>query len=143
MLQHTDIELRQVLSSISDYIWSAEVDKKGTFTYRYYSPVVEKITGRPLEFYVRGPEHWLSTLHPEDRTRLENALIRISVGKSAFEEEEYRIIKPDGTICWMRDSIVAKKRENESIYLHGVVSDITERRNYCGKVKPVLRMHNE
>lgn len=34
MLQHTDIELRQVLSSISDYIWSAEVDKKGTFTYR-------------------------------------------------------------------------------------------------------------
>ncbi|NUN22069.1 MAG: PAS domain-containing protein [Candidatus Jettenia caeni] len=126
MLQHTDIELRQVLSSISDYIWSAEVDKKGTFTYRYYSPVVEKITGRPPEFYVRGPEHWLGTLHPEDRTRLENALIRISVGKSALEEEEYRIIKPDGTIRWVRDSIVAKKGENESIHLHGVVSDITE-----------------
>ena len=46
-LQRVDAELRRVLSSVSDFVWSAEVDGSGRMTYRYYSPVVEQVTGRP------------------------------------------------------------------------------------------------
>lgn len=121
-------ELRQIMSSISDYLWSAEINEKGQFTYHYYSPVVEKITGRPPEFYVKGPEHWLNTIHSEDRDRLGNVFKKITTGQLDHTEEEYRIILPDGEIRWVRDSVLAKKTGNKIIRLHGVVSDITERK---------------
>ncbi|UJS18436.1 MAG: PAS domain-containing protein [Candidatus Jettenia sp.] len=121
-------ELRQIMSSISDYLWSAEVNEKGQFTYHYYSPVVEKITGRPPEFYMKGPKHWLNTIHSGDRDRLGNVFKKITTGQLDHSEEEYRIILPDGEIRWVRDSVLAKKTGNKNIRLHGVVSDITERK---------------
>lgn len=127
-LRRTEAELRRVMDSISDYLWSAEVDKKGHFTYRYYSPAVEMITGRSPEFYMQGAEHWLSTIYPEDRPELEKAYIRITTGQSDHEEAEYRITLPDGTIRWVRDSAKAKRLEDGTIRLDGVVSDITERK---------------
>ena len=71
-------------------------------TYRYYSPVVERITGRPVEFFMQGPDHWLSTIHPDDRARLVAASARIISGGSVEEAEEYRILRPDGTVRWVR-----------------------------------------
>lgn len=127
-LRRTEAELRRVMDSVSDYLWSAEVDGRGRFTYRYYSPVVEGVTGRPPEFYMQGPERWLSTVYAEDRPRLEKAFTRITMGQSDHEEEEYRIVLPDGTIRWVRDSANAKRLEDGTIRLHGVVSDNTERK---------------
>ncbi|WKZ15671.1 MAG: PAS domain-containing protein [Candidatus Jettenia caeni] len=121
-------ELRQIMSSISDYLWSAEINEKSQFTYHYYSPVVEKITGRPPEFYMKGPEHWLNTIHSDDRDRLSNVFKKITTGQLDHTEEEYRIILPDGEIRWVRDSVLAKKTGNKTIRLHGVASDITERK---------------
>ena len=127
-LRRTQAELRQVVDSVSDYLWSAEVDKRGHFIYRSYSPVVERITGRPPEFYMQGPERWLSTIYPEDRPRLEEAFQRITTGQSDHEEEEYQIDLPDGTIRWVRDSANARRLEDRTIRVDGVVSDITERK---------------
>lgn len=127
-LRRTEAELRQVMDSVSDYIWSAEVDKKGRFIYRYYSPVVERITGRPPEFYMQAPERWLSTIYSEDLPQVEKAYKRITTGQSDHEEREYRIILPDGTIRWVRDSANAKRLEDGTSRLDGVVSDITERK---------------
>src|SRR5262249_35254839 len=42
-LQAVEAELRRVLSSVSDCIWSADIDAGGHWTYRYLSPVIEKI----------------------------------------------------------------------------------------------------
>ncbi|MCF6158071.1 MAG: PAS domain S-box protein [wastewater metagenome] len=128
-LRQTSLEFRKMMNSISDCVWSAEVSTVGgKFFYRYYSPVVEKITGRPPEFYIQGRERWLSTIYAEDRIRMEKASHRIITGQSSHEEEEYRVVLPDGRIRWVRDSVVAKRTESGILRLHGVVSDITERR---------------
>ena len=124
----SETELQQVMSSISDYLWSATVDEAGTLTYRYYSPAVEKITGYPAEFFLQGTERWFSTVHPEDRSRLQEASARIRFGKSAQEEAEYRIVRPDGNVRWVRDSVVVRTHADGRMRLDGVVSDITERK---------------
>ena len=123
-----ETELQRVMSSFSTYLWWATVDPAGKVTYRYYSPVVEKITGYPAEFLLEGPERWLSIVHLDDRPRLQEACTRITSGKSIQEEEEYRIICPDGTIRWVRDSVVARRQADGCIRLDGVVSDLTGRR---------------
>jgi PAS domain S-box-containing protein len=126
-LRRSQEELQSVLASISDYLWSADIDSQGHVTYRYYSPVVEKITGRPAEFYLPGPDRWLSTIHPEDRPRLQAAVASIITGQLPLLTEEYRIILPDGTVRWVRDCVQVR-REDGRTRVDGVVSDITERR---------------
>jgi PAS domain S-box-containing protein len=126
-LQRMDAELRRVLSSVSDFLWSAEVDGSGRMTYRYYSPVVEQVTGHPPEYFLASPERWLGIIHDDDRSVLHKAILRIKGGHSSCEEAEYRILRPDGEVRWVRDSIRASRNGNEILLrLDGVVTDITK-----------------
>jgi len=126
-LRRSQEELQSVLGSIPDYLWSADIDSQGHVAYRYYSPGVEKITGRPPDFYMLGPERWLSTVHPADMPRIQKALQDIMNGQPLQRTEEYRIILPDGTVRWVRDNVQMRRQEG-STRVDGVVSDITERK---------------
>ncbi len=127
-LRYAHQELHRVLGSISDYLWSAQIDRSGQFSYLYYSPVVEKISGRPPSFFMVGPERWLSTIHDDDRPRLQGAFERIVGRASKREVEEYRVVRPDGTIRWVRDSVMVQEVENGALRLDGIVADITEQK---------------
>lgn len=127
-LRETTQELQRVTTSISAYLWSAELDEEGHWSHNYYSPVVEKITGYPPEFFLESSERWLNTVYPDDQPRLLNALQRIISRQSEYEEDEYRIIRADGTLCWVRDSVIVTQWGSDRLRVDGVVSDITERR---------------
>ncbi|HMC64067.1 MAG TPA: PAS domain-containing protein, partial [Gemmataceae bacterium] len=105
-LEAVETELRRVLASVSDCLWSAEIDAAGRWKYRYFSPVVERITGHPPSYFLDGTEHWGGIVHPEDRPRWEQALVRLRSGRSGHEE--YRVIRPDGTVHWVRDTVLVR-----------------------------------
>jgi PAS domain S-box-containing protein len=126
-LQRMDAELRRVLSCVSDCLWSAEVQSDGRMTYRYYSPVVEAMTGRSPEFFLAGPERWFGLIHPEDRASYSKTILQLKTGHSSREEAVYRILRPDGTLRWVRDSIRASREGPEDVFrLDGVLTDITK-----------------
>lgn len=127
-LRDTAEELQRVLASVSDYLWSGEIDEEGNWAYNYYSPVVETITGRPPEFYMDDPQRWLSTVHPDDQPRVLDAFLNLKSGQSEREEDEYRIVHSDGTIRWVRDSATITRLESGRLRINGVVSDITGRK---------------
>ena len=126
-LRQSKEELQDVTASIPDYLWSGEVDSGGNWKYHHYSSVVEKITGRPPEFYLQGPDAWLSTVHPEDRPRAQQAYERLRAGQVTRDDREYRIVLPNGVVRWVLDSAKVR-RQNGGIRIDGVVSDITERK---------------
>src|SRR5262249_42235984 len=76
-LKRAETELRRVLTSVSDCLWSAEIDAQGQWSYRYVSPVVEKIIGQPADYFMAGLQRWWSSVHPEDRPRWEKTLVRL------------------------------------------------------------------
>ena len=121
-------ELQRLMDSVSDYLWSAEVAVDGSFAYRYYSPVVERVTGRSPEYLMESPERWLDLVHPLDRPRLAEIFRRITSGATDREDAEYRILRPDGALRWVRDSVHATRVEDGRILLDGVVGDITDRK---------------
>ena len=121
-------ELQRLMSSIADALWSAEIGVDGAFTYRYYSPVVERISGTPAAYFLESPDRWLGTSHPVDRPQLAEAFCRITSAATDREDAEYRILRPDGSLRWIRDSMRATRTEDGRILLDGVVSDITERK---------------
>jgi PAS domain S-box-containing protein len=126
-LRSTSGELQRVMASISDCLWSAEIDENWKWTYRYYSPTVEKITGRPPTFFVHDPSTWIGMVHPDDRGQILKDFQLLASGQSEHVEGEYRILRPDGEIRWVRDSAVAT-RSGRLLRIDGVVSDITYRK---------------
>jgi PAS domain S-box-containing protein len=126
-LEEKDAELRRVLASVSDCLWSAEIGGGGAWVYRYLSPVVEKITGRPAAFFRKGLAQWWTVIHADDLERCQAAYARLRHGESIHEE--YRLVWPDGSIHWVRDSIQASRPDGAGgLRLDGVLSDITARK---------------
>jgi PAS domain S-box-containing protein len=125
-LLKVEAELRQVLASVSDCLWSAVLDDAGGWTYRYFSPVVQKITGRPAEHFMPGLDRWRDVVVPADRPRLDQAIARLRAGQPA--EAEYRVVLPDRTVRWVRDRVLVRRAGGTTLRLHGVLTDVTARR---------------
>jgi PAS domain S-box-containing protein len=126
-LQKSEAELNQVLASVSDCLWSAEIDARGQWTFRYLSPVAARITGRPPEFFLAGLARWETMIHPDDRLRWQKAIQQLRTGQPS--QSEYRIVWPDQTVRWGRDSVtVTRLPDGKALRLHGVLTDITARK---------------
>jgi PAS domain S-box-containing protein len=130
-LQNAEAELRRVLTSVSDCLWSADIDADGRRAYRYLSPVVERITGRPPGFFVVDPGRCRAIVHPDDLPRWDafaDALHRPG-GADQPAQEEYRIVRPDGGVSWVRESVAVQAgADGRGVRLDGVLTDVTERR---------------
>lgn len=96
----------------------------------YLSPGYEKIWGRSRDSLYNNPNSWLDTLHPEDREKASNsARFRTLnvMGQDAQYEYRYRIILPDGSIAWIKDtSFPIQDEKNNFIGFAGIAEDITK-----------------
>ncbi len=128
-VQQKEAELRRVFSSISDCLWSADIDRKGTWKFRYVSPVVMRILGRPSSHYESGVQNWRASIHPEDHARWERMIFRLCstpAGEMGGPlQEEYRVTWPDGSEHWVRDSITATQGKDGALTLDGILTDVT------------------
>jgi PAS domain S-box-containing protein len=137
-LQKMDAELRRVLASVSDCLYSAEIDPRGQWTYRYISPVVERIAGQPADYFLPGVNRWYAFIPPEDQPHWQKFFLRLRGGQSG--DLEYRIVRPDGTVRWVRDSImVSRAPDGKALKLDGVLTDVTERK----EAEEALRSNEE
>jgi PAS domain S-box-containing protein len=125
-LEELEAELRHVLAAVPDCLWVAELDESGRVAYTLFSPAVEAIAGQPAEFFLAGVQRWWGVIHPEDRGRWEAAAVRWR--SSQRTQEEYRVIRPDGSCRWVRESVQGTQRSNgrRFIRLAGLIRDITD-----------------
>ncbi|MCY1173992.1 diguanylate cyclase (GGDEF) domain protein [compost metagenome] len=74
-------------------------------------------------------------MHPEDRLRVRAGELRcLETGEN--HDEEYRVVWPDGTIRWLRETgNVVKNDHDETIKMMGVVRDITEEKASANYLK--------
>ena len=125
-LRSSEERFRHVIASISDHIYVTEVSHEGRLTNRYLSPHVESLTGYSFEKLMTDWAFWPSTLiHPDDRALAAAHATRLARGNSA--EIEYRIVRADGQMIWVRDSGRVIREGNINV-IYGVVSDITARK---------------
>ncbi|MBY0231308.1 MAG: PAS domain S-box protein, partial [Gemmataceae bacterium] len=126
-LRAAEAELRRVVASVSDCLWSAEWGADGRWTYRFLSPVAEALTGRPAVHFQTSLDRWKDIIHPADVPLWEAALLRLKAGQPS--QAEYRVLLPDGRVRWLRESVrVTRKPDGAALQLDGVVTDLTERK---------------
>jgi PAS domain S-box-containing protein len=124
-LQRVEAELRRVLASVADCLWSAECVPNTPWVYRYVSPVVEHLTGRPPSHFLGPSAAWEGIVQPEDRPTWNRSAARLRAGQPS--QEEYRVVWPDGQVRWLRETVrVTRKADGTTLRLDGVLADITD-----------------
>lgn len=117
-------QFRQFADNISDGLWMRNA---GELRMGYVSPAYERIWGRSSKELYQTPEAWSDAIHIEDRHRVLAALATKPV--TGEFNEEYRVVRPDGSICWIRDrSFPIRNNLGEVIRVVGIAEDITDRR---------------
>ncbi|RUR86868.1 PAS domain S-box protein [Chlorogloeopsis fritschii PCC 9212] len=121
-LRESEERFRQLAETIQDVFWVSNPFAGEVF---YVSPAYEQIWGRSCESLYANPATWMETVHPEDREQLQATFnSQITQGKY---DAEYRIIRSDGSIRWIRDRGFPIKNESGEIYrVVGVAEDITD-----------------
>jgi diguanylate cyclase (GGDEF)-like protein/PAS domain S-box-containing protein len=126
---------RQVIEHIPEVIWMSDPEKDQIF---YVSPGYEKIWGRTPESLYKSPRSWLDAIHPEDRDRVLKAALTKQI--SGEYSEEYRIIRPDGTLRWIHDRAFPIQSTSGKVdRIVGIAQDITERK----RAEAILRESEE
>jgi two-component system, cell cycle sensor histidine kinase and response regulator CckA len=126
-LKQTEGDLRRIIVSIPDCLWSGALNKVGHLDYRFISPVVAKIAGQPPEFFMEDAKRWLSVIHEKDRARWEEMIFMLRFAETT--EKEYRIVWPDATVRWVREHIRATPgADGWPLRLDGIIRDITQQK---------------
>jgi len=122
-LRESEEKFRQLANNIPEAFWITDAEQKRPI---YISPAFEAMSGRPLPQKLENPHFWLRIIHPDDRRRV-HAMRRAL--PDAEYDIEYRIVRPDGTICWVRDrAFPVRDREGRLYRVAGIAQDITARR---------------
>ncbi|HEX8174161.1 MAG TPA: PAS domain S-box protein [Pyrinomonadaceae bacterium] len=123
-LQESERRFRHLAENINEVFWIATPDR---YEVLYVSPAYEEIWGRTCEsLYERG-DSFIDVIYHEDRDRMRRVFERLRQGEN--KDEQYRIVRPDGSIRWIRDRAYAvKDEEGTVIQVVGIAEDITERR---------------
>ncbi|HSD83275.1 MAG TPA: PAS domain-containing protein, partial [Anaerolineae bacterium] len=114
---------QQISDHINEALWLASLNQTQAF---YVNPAYERIWGRSAASLYADPHSFIGSIHPEDRDRVVAALPNQSKGNYDIE---FRILRPDGTIRWVRDRAFAINDERGQVYrIAGITEDVTERK---------------
>jgi PAS domain S-box-containing protein len=114
---------RQLAENIHEVFYLSHVEP---FEMLYISPGYETIWQRSCESLYQQPKSFIESIHPEDQEGVFAALERQMQGE--VTQQEYRIIRPDGSIRRINDSSVPITDQTGKVYrICGVAEDITER----------------
>jgi PAS domain S-box-containing protein len=101
----------------------------------YVSPQVEAILGHPPEAWIADPTLWQRSVHPDDLDRVEASWLASMRTGTRFAED-YRIVRPDGRVVWIRDSSVPiRGTDGAMLCWHGVFHDITDAKTVEGELR--------
>ncbi|NER33561.1 MAG: PAS domain S-box protein [Oscillatoria sp. SIO1A7] len=123
-LRESEERFRQIAETIREVFFTISITGEETI---YISPAYELVWGRTCESLYRNPRSWLESIHPLDRQRAAAAFDEQIRNKTTFDQE-YRIIRPDGSLRWIRArSFPVKNALGEFYRFVGIAEDITDR----------------
>src|SRR5690606_36259299 len=98
-LQEQRERFREVTDHIQEVFWLSTPDSTEIL---YVSPAYETIWGRTCESLYASPRSWFEAIHPDDQDQASSAVTTALLDGKSWERE-FRVIRPDGEIRWIRD----------------------------------------
>ncbi len=128
-LLESELQFRQIAENLKQVFWITDPVANA---WLYVSPAYREIWGRSADALGPIAESWLGAIHPEDLERVLAAVARQAAGGY---DEEYRIIRPDGSVRWIRDRAFPVRNDAGKNYrVAGFAEDVTERKLAAGEL---------
>ena len=94
----------------------------------YISPAYERVWGRSCQSLYDDPRSFLEAVHPDDQEHVRSAVLE-NTSRGEETDKEYRVIRPDGSIRWVRDRAFPVKNSAGQFYRAvGIIDDFTDRK---------------
>ena len=137
-LTESEQRFRQIVEAIRDFIWLSD----SHFTKHFYANAAyERIWGRGRERLYENPYALLAGVHPDDVSRVSEALGRLPQGEYNIE---FRVIRPDGEQRWVWSRGFPVRNEEGLVYrIAGISEDITERKSAETEREHLLQREKE
>jgi PAS domain S-box-containing protein len=120
-LRDSEERFRQFADHSTTVLWILNTE---TSMIEYVSPAFEQVWGEGRERVLGEPARWSETLHPDDRLRASEVLERVRLGENAVEE--HRIVRADGGVRWVRDTLFPiRDAQGRVRRIGGIAQDIT------------------
>ncbi|HEX2739234.1 MAG TPA: PAS domain-containing protein, partial [Rubrobacter sp.] len=104
------------------------VQEVGHETASYISPQMEALTGYSKKDFEKDPGLWYGAIHPDDIGRVIAEDERTDETGEPFSME-YRMVRRDGGVVWVRDeAVLAEDHDGRHRLWQGVMIDVTERK---------------
>ncbi len=126
-LRESEERYHRISDLISDYAYAFRVEEGNTLVREWVTESFTRITGyTPEEVDERGG--WASLIHPDDMPVALARARRLFSGEN--DVSEFRIIRKDGEIRWLRDhgQPVWDETQGRVVRIYGAAEDITERK---------------
>ncbi|MEZ5650214.1 MAG: PAS domain-containing protein [Burkholderiaceae bacterium] len=120
-LRESEQRFREFGDTSSDAIWIVDAE---SMRLEYLSPAFERIWGESRARVMEDLSRWAEMLHPDDRADAAAAMPRMLAGEAVVSE--YRIIRPDGEVRWIRDTGFPIRQGGSIKRGGGIAQDITE-----------------
>ena len=123
---------RTLVENLRDVVFT--LDREGTITYA--SPATGPLLACAPDQLLARPLADLS--HPDDREAVRALVARVLAGQSA--QAEYRMVRADGVARWVLLSMRPQGDEGGIVGVHGILSDVTERRALENQLRQSQKM---
>jgi PAS domain S-box-containing protein len=125
--RETDAQFKTLVANIPGAVFRCLTDDQ--WTDLFVTDGIEQLVGYPAhELVGNRVRNWSTLIHPEDRERCER-VTRDGVDHRTPFILEYRVLHRDGSVRWVSERAQPVYDEaGRSLYLDGVVFDITERK---------------
>jgi PAS domain S-box-containing protein len=122
-LRETQAALLRAQQAAHAGLWEIDLrSRTTTWSQAYYELFGLPLSAEPCV------ETWRKRLHPEDRAEVEEK-IRRALEQPGPHSFQFRIVKPDGTVRWVRrQGDVIRDEEGRPVRISGITLDITERK---------------
>ena len=133
-LRQSEERFRQIAENIREVFWITEPPDNKLI---YISPAYEEVWSRTCSSLPEISQMWCDTIHPEDQARVFATAENVQTGGDC--DLEYRIIRPNGEIRWVRDRAFPVTNDSGEVYrIAGIIDDVTESKQAIEQIKSSL-----
>ncbi|RJP35909.1 MAG: response regulator [Phycisphaerales bacterium] len=119
------LNFRRLIEHSDQVFWLTDLRRA---TVVYVSPSFESLFGQSRERLRADPRAWTRDIHQDDREMIEGGAARFADGGSPAEVE-YRLIRPDGSIVWVRQRFIPiEDARGRSVRRLAIAEDVTDRK---------------
>jgi two-component system, cell cycle sensor histidine kinase and response regulator CckA len=122
--RESEVQFKEMMAHLGQVFWMRNAADTAVL---YISPAYEKIWGRTCASLYDNSHTILDSIHPDDHARMAEVMAKKQ--ETGGYDEEYRIVRPDGTIRWIWARAYPVRDEQGEIKRYaGIAEDVSERK---------------